>query len=670
MSRPRLIALLLALVTLAVYVPVTRHSFITYDDDEYVTENSVVQDGLTPAGLKWAFTTGCASNWHPLTWISHMTDCTLFGLNPGAHHFVNVLFHAANTALLFGLLRRLTGKLWPSAFVAALFAWHPLHVESVAWVAERKDVLSAFFALLALLSYTKAVTGDKGRVASAGDPSAIRHPRFPPSYWLAIFFFALGLLSKPMLVTLPFVMLLLDFWPLNRMQNSKFKIQNCRRLLLEKIPFFLLTAASCVITVLAQHSGHAVASLDEVPPGFRLENAAVATARYLQKLIWPAPLAVIYPIAPIPAATFVWAAIGLVFISAVVWRARHRSRCWLVGWLWFLGMLVPVIGIVQVGSAAMADRYTYLPSIGIFVAVVFGLQEWAGRSSWLKKFLPFGAVLLLLGVVSLMEWQLHYWRDTETLFRHTLAVTQDNDKAHLDLAIALDQQGRSREALAEYREAVRISPDRYQLHFNMGCMLGKLGRPAEALAEFREALRHDPQVALWHYAAGNELVTLGQGDEALKEFAEASRLKPDYAAPHIATAKFFFQQGRDAGAADELRAAWQAEPDNFQILATAAHYLAANENAAARDGQTALTLAFKADELSGHVQPLVLDTLGMAFAETGNFTSAVASAQTALELAEAAQLDSAAEIRRRLELYKNHQPWRESFRTTNAPPAP
>ena len=266
-----------------------------------------------------------------------------------------------------------------------------------------------------------------------------------------------------------------------------------------------------------------------------------------------------------------------------------------------------------------------------------------------------------------MEWQLHYWRDTETLFRHTLAVTQDNDKAHLDLAIALDQQGRSEEALTEYRETVRIAPDRQQIHFRIGCMLGKLGRPAEALVEFREALRHDPHVALWHCAAGNELVTLGQGDEALKEFSEAGRLKPDYAAPHIAAAKFFFQQGRDAEAVDELRAALQAEPENFQILATVAHYFAANENAAARDGQSALTLASKADDLSGHSQPLVLDTLGMALAETGNFTKAVASAQTALELAEAAKLSSTEEIRRRLELYKNHQPWRESFRATNAP---
>ncbi|HZL80174.1 MAG TPA: glycosyltransferase family 39 protein, partial [Candidatus Limnocylindrales bacterium] len=357
MSRPRLIALLLAFVTLAAYLPVTQFNFLNYDDDEYVTENQVVQDGLTLAGVKWAFTTGRASNWHPLTWLSHMTDCELFKLNAGAHHFINVIFHAANAALLFVLLLRLTKKNWPSAFVAALFAWHPLHVESVAWIAERKDVLSTFFALLTLLSYAKFV-----------QENSRRH------FWSALFYFTLGLMSKPMLVTLPFVLLLLDFWPLQRFPLSRLRSASARQaafrfqLLSEKTPFFLLAAASCLITFLVQHSGHAVATLDQVPPGFRLENAAVATVRYLQKIIWPAPLAVFYPLAPIPTATLVLAATALVFIFAATWLARNRNPCWLVGWLWFLGTLVPVIGLVQVGGAAMADRYTYIPSIGIFMA--------------------------------------------------------------------------------------------------------------------------------------------------------------------------------------------------------------------------------------------------------------------------------------------------------------
>ena len=625
-----------------------------------------MQDGLTLAGLKWALTTGCAGNWHPLTWISHMADCTLFGLNPGAHHFVNVLFHAANAALLFTWLLRLTGRTWPSAFVAALFAWHPLHVESVAWIAERKDVLSTFFALLALLSYTKwSKTGRRESIAGATNLSLVPR-RSSRDYWLALVFFALGLLCKPMLVTLPCVFLLLDFWPLQRVALDRWQGAEVLRLVTEKIPFFLLAALSCTVTFLVQHSGHAVATLDDVPPGFRLENAMVAMVRYLQKIFWPSPLAVPYPLAPIPAATVVWSATVLILISAAAWRARHRNQCWLVGWLWFIGTLVPVIGLVQVGNAAMADRYTYIPSIGIFLAVAFGLPELAGKSSWLK-ILSLGAALLLVGSVGLMEWQLHYWRDTEKLFRHTLAVTRDNDMAHLNLGIALEQQGRDQEALAEYRETIRINPDRYQLHFNMGCLRDKLGLPAEALAEFRTALRFDPKIAKWHSAAGCELATLGQGDEALKEFAEAERLRPDYAQRHIETAKLFFQQGRDREAVGELRAALQAEPDQFQTLATAAHYFAANENAAARDGQSALTLAVKADDLSGHIQPMVLDVLGMAYAETGNFTNAVLSAQAALELADAAKLKNLEAIRQRLELYKNKQPWRESFRATNPP---
>jgi tetratricopeptide (TPR) repeat protein len=646
MSRPRLIALLLAFATLAVYLPVSHHGFLTYDDDEYVTENPVVQDGLTLAGLKWAFTTGCASNWHPVTWLSHMTDCTLFGLNPGAHHLVNVIFHATNAALLFVLWLRLTGKTWPSAFVAALFAWHPLHVESVAWIAERKDVLSTFFALLALLSYAKyAQTGSRR------------------SYWSALVLFALGLLAKPMLVTLPCVMLLLDYWPLRRYSATTFR----GSILSEKIPFFLLTIASCVVTFLVQHNGHAVATLTQVPLGLRLENAALATVVYLQKLIWPSPLAVIYPMAPVSFAAFARAAVLLAVISALAWRVRHLKPCWLVGWLWFLGTLVPVIGIVQVGSAAMADRYTYIPSIGIFVAVAFGLPELAVKMSRGKRILPVGATFLLLGCIGSMEWQLHYWRDSETLFRHTLAVTENNDKAHLDLAVTLEQHGRFQEALAEYRETVRIAPDRHQIHFNIGHMLARLGRHDEALAEYREAIRSDPKVAMWHCAAGSELVALGQGDEALKEFAEAERLKTSYALPHLETARLFFQQGRDAQAVGELRAALQAQPDDFQTLATVAHYFAANKDAAARDGQAALRLATKADDLSGHIQPMVVDTLGMAYAETGNFTNAVVCAKNALELAAAAKLNSVEDIRQRLELYQNHQPWRESFRATNAP---
>ena len=659
MSRPRIIALLLALVTLAVYLPATRCEFTNYDDNDYVTANPNVQAGLTWAGVKWAFTTGHAGNWHPVTWLSHMTDVTLFGMNPGAHHFVNVIFHAANAALLFVLLFRLTKKLWPCALVAALFAWHPLRVESVAWVAERKDVLSTFFALLTLLSYAKAVMSDECSV-KGGRPHASLVTRH---YFLALFFFALGLMAKPMLATLPCVLLLLDFWPLQRFPLSAFRFP----LLLEKLPFFALAVASCVITFIVQHSGQAVATLAQIPILYRLENAPVAAARYLLKMFCPVNLAVIYPLNRIATSEFIFALAALVLISALAWRGRNVCPYFLMGWLWFLGTLTPVIGIVQVGSASMADRYTYLPGIGILMAVVFTLAAAAETNTFLKKIsLPL-AVVVLAAAVGLTEMQLPHWRNSETLFRHTVAVTVNNDVAHVDLGAALNVQGRTDEALAEYRAAVRINPDRPQIHFNLGLIYRGAEKHSEALAEFREAIRLDADNAAAHSAAGGELAALGKYDEALKAFADAEKLSPRYAMPHLETAKVFFAQGRDTEAVDQLRAALRCEPDNLEVLSSTALHLAANENAAARDGGNALILAIKANELSGRSQPGVFDILGMALAETGDFTNAVVCAENALTLANAAKMKKLEPLQQRLKLYKQNQPWRESFRTTNAP---
>jgi protein O-mannosyl-transferase len=642
MSHPRLVALLLALITLLVYLPVTHDDFLCYDDEEYVTHNRVVQHGLTWAGVEWAFTTFHTGNWHPVTWLSHMADCTLFGLNAGAHHFVNALLHATNAALLFLLLWRLTRQIWPSALVAALFAWHPLHVESVAWIAERKDVLSTGFALLTLLSYVKFV-----------------QENCRSSYWFALVFFALGLLAKTMLVTLPLILLLLDYWPLARFPFSDFR----RSFWSEKIPFFLLAAIFCVMTVLAQHSDHAIASLGQVSLAYRFENATVATVLYLLKIVWPADLAIIYPFTKIPLATVVAAVVVLVLISITVWRARLHNRCWLVGWLWFFSSLVPVIGLVQVGHASMADRYTYIPSIGIFIAIAFGLQDWF----WAKKFFPVGAVLLVGVCALLTERQLVYWRDSETLFRHAIAVTPDNEFAHLNLGVALEQQGRTTEALAEYREVVRCNPSHYQIHFSIGNMLQKMGQPAAALVEYRQCLRLNPEIPALHNAAGCAQAAQGNFADALTEFAEAERLDSHYSQPHIELAKIYFRQGEDTQAKNELQAAAQAEPYDFQTLATVAHHLAADENADGREGHDALVLALKANELSDSRQPEVLDVLGMAFAETGDYTNAAICVQNALALATAAQMQSTGAMQQRLELYQQNRPWRESFRATNTP---
>ncbi len=711
MSRPRLIGLLLVLITLLVYLPASRDGFVNYDDQDYVTENSVVQKGLTWTGIKWAFTTGHASNWHPITWLSHMADCELFGLNPGAHHLVNVLFHTANVVLLLVLLLRVTGELWPGAFIAALFAWHPLHVESVAWISERKDVLSTFFALLTLLAYTryaKAVTSDlwpaTGNVPGTVLPPATRlpvealakagHPsRF---YWLALFFFALGLMSKPMLVTLPFVMLLLDYWPLGRISDfvppggrisdSKntpapapqfFRLRGAtaatlNHLFFEKWPFFLLAAVSCVVTFLvqSQRSGDAVASLELVPLHYRFCNTLVSYGLYLLKMVWPVGLAVFYPLPDhltwiLMAATA--SAVVLVIISSFVWRAGRAQAYLPVGWLWFLGTLVPVIGLVQVGGAALADRYTYIPSIGVFIAVTFGICALADRFQFPKKATAAAAVLILATCLILTENQLRYWHDSETLFAHALAVTKNNHVAHVNLGVALEEKGELNEALAEYRAAEQLAPELYHTHNNLGNLLDNLGHPNNALIEYRWAVLLNPSLPSLHNGAGMVLAELGRFDEAMGQFKEAARLDPTYPWAYLEIGKMRLKQGRDAEAIDEFREALRIDPNNFQILAYTAHVLAAAENPQIRDGRTALVLAVKAKVLTDGAQPYVLDALGMACAETGDFTNAQEVTQRAIDLATAAKMKKLEPLQQRLQLYKNHQPWRESFLATNTP---
>jgi tetratricopeptide (TPR) repeat protein len=643
---------------------VCHHSFVVYDDNDYVTENHVVQNGLTWAGVKWAFTTWQAGNWHPLTWLSHMLDCELFGLNPGAQHYVNVLFHAANTVLLFALFLQMTNLLWPSAFVAALFAWHPLHVESVAWVAERKDVLSTFFGLLALLSYTRFV-----------EASRVQSPKSKAFYALALLMFAFSLMSKPMLVTLPFVMLLLDFWPLRRSSESKnaFSLSTLNPQLstiLEKWPFLLLAAISCVVTFQAQRHSEAVLTLQQFPLNLRIENALISCVRYLSKLFWPSGLAVLYPLPGHSSwmLTMAAAAAGLLgVVSWFVWWTRRPCPYLLVGWLWFLGTLVPVIGLVQVGSAAMADRYTYFPAVGVFVAVVFGMRDLANRFQFLKTAVAAVATLTIAACLILTENQLHYWGDSESLFAHTLAVTKDNPNALINYGVALEQQGQPAEALAWYREAARIAADNGEAHYNIGNALDVMGKPAEALPELLKAAELNPRWALPHNGLGIVFTELGHFDEAMSQFKEAGRLDPTFPWVYWEMGKSLLKQGRDAEAIGQFHEALRLDPNNFKILAYTARVLAADENPEIRDGKTAVALAAKANDLTGGTQPFVLDALGMACAETGDFTNAQAAVREALDLATAVKMKNLEPLRQRLQLYKNHQPWRESFLFTNAP---
>ena len=661
---------MLALVTLAIYLPGLHNGFVNYDDDDYVTNNRVVKNGLTPAGIQWAFTTFHAANWHPVTWLSHMLDCQLFGLNPAAHHFVNALIHSINAALLFGLLLRLTSRVGPSFVVAALFAWHPLHVESVAWIAERKDVLSTLFALLAFLSYTRyaqKAASDKWRVTNDGkDPSpATHHPS--PDYGFALIYFVLCLMAKPMFVTLPFLLLLLDYWPLRRVTSDKWQVTVALPLLREKIPFFLFAAGSCVVTFLAQR-GEAVRTLKQVSLSLRLENAVVASATYLCQIFWPAKLAVFYPMQETiaPGEVFISAA-ALILISLTVGRARKKDPGWITGWVWFLGTLVPVIGLVKVGDAAHADRYTYFPAIGIFIAVVFGIWNRLQQPRAQKIFIA-ASLAGLMACIALTEYQLAFWRDGETLFRRAIAVTENNSTAHLNLGAALETQGRADEALKEFRESLRLDANSFETANDIGKLLFEQGRPAEALNYCQTAVRLKPDRATLHNNLGLTLEALGRFDEARAQFAEAARRDGTYAIPRFQTGRTLLKQGRDAEALPELFAALQIEPDNLQFLIFTARVLASDENPRGRNGEQAIAVAAKASQLAGSSQPVMLDTMGMALAEMKHFDEAEKIQQEAVELVEKSNDQEDLELmRQRLKLYKNRQPWRESFLDTDAP---
>jgi tetratricopeptide (TPR) repeat protein len=665
-SRPRLTALLLALATLVIFLPAGRFDFLNFDDPEYVTENPMVREGLTGDGVAWAFDGFHASNWHPLTWLSHMADCTLFGLNPGAQHFVNVLFHAANAALLFALLWRLTQRFWPSALTAALFAWHPLRVESVAWISERKDVLSTFFALLTLLAYARhAKEKEKQKEKESGKPNGKdgRGGQARLYYAICLGLFALGLMAKPMLVTLPFVMLLLDYWPLARISKSAGFRRSVPALIVEKIPFLVLCAISCVITYLAQKNGEAVVPLTTIPLALRLENAPVAMAGYLRDTFWPAGLCVIYPMPrELSAVSVVLCAAVLAGITVAVWRWRWSRPYAITGWLWFLGTLVPVIGLVQVGGQSMADRYTYIPSIGLLTALVFLAAELAERMKAPVAIRTGGAAAALIACVAVTEHQLPYWRNSETLFRRAIAVTHDNSVAMINLGVALEAEGRLQEAVDAYRDALATGNQRREIFNNLGHALSRLGRHAEALAVYQQALALEPGDPALHTDAGSELSDLGRFSEAQREFSLAESLAPNQAAPHLDSAMAWLKTGNEAKGLEELQTAVRLEPDNFKTLAAAARVLAANDDAAARDGKKALQLALKADELSGHAQPVVLDVLGMAYAESGDFTNAVAAEQSALDAAEAAHFENTNGMNERITRYQQNRPWRESFR--------
>jgi tetratricopeptide (TPR) repeat protein len=547
----KLSLILLALVA-GIYWPVVGYEFVNLDDTYYVSLNRVVQQGLTLSGIRWAFTTFFAANWHPLTWISHMTDVSLFGLNPAGHHAVNLILHAANAVLLFLVLKNMTGNPLRSAVVAALFAVHPLHVESVAWVSERKDVLATLFWILALGVYRRYV-GQGGR----------------SKYVLLVLLFAFGLLAKPMLVTLPFVLLLLDYWPLGRLRIGYRRDKTVASvggsslsIWLEKIPLFCLSAVSCVVTILAQSRSGAVVSWEDLPLVIRLRTAIWASIAYLWKAIWPYDLAVSYPHPGhslsiwVPAAALVLVGI----ISFLVLRFMGRYPYGAVGWFWYLGTLVPVIGLVQVGPQAMADRYTYMPLTGVFVLVVWAAVDLLkGWRCGVVTLASTGSVVLLAFMV-VGGFQVRYWRNSTTLFERSLEISPGQASAHNSLGHALAQSGRRMEAVQHYQEALRLDPRMDKAHYNLANLLVQQGDVREARNHYLAALRINPRYAEAHNKLGVLLADQGQFVEAAAEYAQALRLDNEQAEAHNNLANVLAQRRSFGDAKAHYREALRIDP--------------------------------------------------------------------------------------------------------------
>jgi tetratricopeptide (TPR) repeat protein len=732
LRQRRLICLLLVLLTLALYQPVTNHGFINFDDDLYITGNSHVNAGLTWSGIAWAFRSGYAHNWHPLTWISHMLDCQFYGFNPVGHHFTNLLFHIANTVLLFLFLNRTTGATWRSGFVAALFACHPLHVESVAWAAERKDVLSTFFWLLTVFAYARFVEEFKVQVSkSKNQGSKLKAPK-PESkaqtpgskiyYVAALLMFACGLLSKPMVVTLPFVLLLLDFWPLQRFHTSTFQ-----RLFVEKIPFFVLSMASCVITFLVQRG--AVAPLDALPLSFRITNAAVSYLLYICKTFWPEKLAVLYPIPTHWPSGLAIISILFVLASSVLFvRLARRYPYLFVGWFWYLGTLIPVIGLVQVGLQSMADRYVYIPGVGLFIGMVWGFNALVG--TWpRRKWIAAGAgIIVLAGCMAGTRTQLQYWQNSISLFSYAKAVTPANFMTDNHLGEALDATGQFDKAIPVLEESVRINPRNTRGLSELGTALAQQGKLREAIDSFFKALQLRPNDAVLRYDLGAELLENGQWDEAAAQLLTAIQLNPNFAAAHRSLALVLLKKGDTSAAFEHFAAAINLDPGwadahfdyglallNHDQPAEAAarfseavalapneargHYrlaealsrqhrsreaineywqalrldanasdalnelawiLATDPNPELRSATVAVHLAERACNLTRYQAAAMLTTLGAAYAGAGRFPEATTTAQKARDLAAAAgRKDLADKNEQLLQLFKSRQPYRQ-----------
>lgn len=607
--------LFLTIFILILYWQVLSYDFIAYDDQLYVYKNPYVQSGLSFESVSWAFSSFHAGNWHPLTWLSHILDYEIFKLQPSAYHRTNVLIHIFNTLLLFGVLKMMTGALWQSFVVALVFAIHPLHVESVSWISERKDLLCGFFWFLSLWAYVRYVRS-----------SGIRW------YLFLMFLFILGLLSKPMIVTLPFTLLLLDLWPISRItnidnKNKKEIFKAISLLIYEKAPLFLLSMVSCIITYVAQSHAGALVTFKSYPLSYRITNAIFSYLIYIAKFFWPKSLAVFYPYPTYNSFDLVIGFSILISITFILIYVLRNFPYLTFGWLWYLGTLVPVIGIIQVGSQSMADRYTYIPMVGLLIALTWGIEDILKRWQINYPVCRSISLIFLAAYFSIFSWiQAGYWKNSETLFKHAIEVTKSNSGAHFLLGSYYYEQGIFEEAMIEYKKAIKINPNNGNAHKNLGNIY---------------AIRSDAKRAIFHYNA-------------------AIRVSQDPSEVYCNLAKIYTNQNKIKEAIQNYKKALEINPEMTMAMYQLAWIYVTHSNDNYRNDKEAIRISEKLCEINKFQDPLSLDVLAAAYANAGRYTEAAELAKKAYGLAEKCQIkDLSNSIKDRLELYKSGQPYRQ-----------
>jgi len=621
------ICMFVMVATFCIYSQVQDHEFIIFDDYQYIKDNWNIKSGLTSESISWAFTTFYAYNWFPITWLSHIIDYQLYGLNPKGHHMTNLLFHITNALLLFIILMRMTGKLWRCAFIVAMFAFHPLNVESVAWVAERKNVLSTFFWLLTMWAY----------IPYAEKPTIKK-------YGLVLMFFALGLMSKPMLITLPFVLLLLDYWPLRRLKleqggsdnevpvKSQYHVKSeLLKLMLEKVPLFVLTTGSCILTLIAQQEG-ALINANNLSLTTRLKNAVVSYLEYLKKMIWPYDLAVFYPHPQSSLADWKWVVcfVVLVTITAICIKFIKKAPYFTVGWFWYIGTMVPVIGIVQVGMQAMADRYAYIPLIGIFIIFAWGVPELISKWNQKEKVLSVSVGIIILILLITTGGQVNHWRNSITIFKHALKVANENSYnpylINYYLGDAFWDKRKTSEAISHYKMAIKLNPSYAPTYNNLGIIMGAEGKTEEEISLYKMAIKINPDVAEAHYNLGNILSLKGKIKEAISHYKMAIELNPNYAQAHNNLGNILGAEGNNEEAISHHKMAIELNPDSAQAHNNLGIILGAEGKTEEAISQFKMAIELNPDSAQAH------NNLGFSLGAEGKTEEAISHFKMAVEL--------------------------------------